>query len=69
MDAVAYDLLSACREADKQIEQIRQAFGAPGDWGYEKKEGKALFALYAARQELRRAINQAQATISAEAAQ
>jgi hypothetical protein len=26
--------------------QIKEAFGAPGDYGYESREGKALAALY-----------------------
>lgn len=31
------------------VDQVKQAFGAPGDHGYETKEGRALFALYKAR--------------------
>ena len=31
------------------IDGIKAAFGAPGDHGYETREGKALFALYQAR--------------------
>ena len=31
------------------IDGVRTAFGAPGDYGYETREGKALFALYQAR--------------------
>lgn len=27
---------------------IKAAFGAPGDYGYDTKEGKALYALYRA---------------------
>lgn len=42
MDADLETLLAAA-------DQVRRAFGAPGDWGYEKKEGQALFALYKAR--------------------
>lgn len=30
------------------VDQIKQAFGAPGDYGYERKEGQALYALYKA---------------------
>ncbi len=30
------------------VRAIRNAFGAPGDYGYESKEGKALYALYLA---------------------
>lgn len=32
--------ISAC------IRDVRAAFGAPGDYGYETREGRALFALY-----------------------
>lgn len=28
------------------IQQVYQAFGRPGDYGYSTKEGKALAALY-----------------------
>lgn len=31
------------------IDGVRAAFGAPGDHGYDTREGKALFALYQAR--------------------
>lgn len=41
-------LLAAC-------DQIKKAFGAPGDYGYSTKEGAALFALYKARAEFPRA--------------
>lgn len=30
----------------ERIAAIKAAFGAPGDHGYETREGKALFALY-----------------------
>jgi hypothetical protein len=33
------------------VRAIRNAFGAPGDYGYESKEGKALYALYLAHAE------------------
>lgn len=33
------------------IEQVHQAFGAPGDWGYGTPKGDALMALYRARYE------------------
>lgn len=31
------------------IEQVRRAFGAPGDHGYGTREGQALYKLYMAR--------------------
>ena len=37
------------------VHEIKRAFGAPGDFGYETREGKALYALYAAAAELRQA--------------
>jgi len=37
------------------VHQVKRAFGAPGDFGYETREGKALYALYAAVAELRQA--------------
>lgn len=50
-------LLEAARKADLQIMQIHGAFGAPGDWGYDKPTGRALFELYKFQQELRAAIH------------
>ena len=41
-------LLAAIRRCDDAIEAIRKAFGAPGGYGYETAEGKALYALYQA---------------------
>jgi hypothetical protein len=35
------------------VDQVKAAFGAPGDFGYETREGKALFALYRAAVPLR----------------
>lgn len=52
-------LLKAAKEADSQIAAIHSAFGAPGDYGYESREGKALFALYKCQVELRDAIAEA----------
>jgi hypothetical protein len=49
-------LLEAARKADLQILQIHAAFGAPGNYGYESREGHALFELYKFQQELRAAI-------------
>lgn len=52
-------LLMAAEAADHQINAIHAAFGAPGDYGYESREGKALYELYKFQVELRAAIRQA----------
>ena len=52
-------LLSVAKAADEQISAIHTAFGAPGDYGYESREGKALYSLYKFQVELRAAIRQA----------
>jgi|SRR3989304_5782438 len=52
-------LLKAAEAADRQISAIHTAFGAPGDHGYESREGKALYELYKFQVELRAAIRQA----------
>jgi len=39
------------------IEQVHQAFGAPGDWGYGTPKGDALMALYRARHEAQCALD------------
>ena len=49
-------LLEAAKKADEQIAQIKGAFGAPGDHGYESREGQALYALYKFQVELREVI-------------
>jgi hypothetical protein len=46
----------ALKEVDTQISAIHAAFGAPGDFGYETREGKALFALYKSQVALRATI-------------
>jgi hypothetical protein len=40
------NIVETLRGAEEVISAIHKAFGAPGDYGYETKEGKALFALY-----------------------
>lgn len=50
-------VLEAAKAALEQIHAIHKAFGAPGDYGYETKEGKALYGLYRAGNELQSAIN------------
>jgi hypothetical protein len=49
-------LLEAAKLVESQISAIHAAFGAPGDHGYESREGKALFELYKSQAELRSAI-------------
>jgi len=44
------------KDADKEIDAIHAAFGAPGDYGYETREGKALFSLYKFQVRLRDVI-------------
>lgn len=56
MDPASEELLAAAQAAVEAIQLIKVAFGAPGDFGYEKPEGKALFALYKARASLRMAL-------------
>jgi hypothetical protein len=34
------------REGEATVEAIHHAFGAPGDFGYDSPEGKALYGLY-----------------------
>lgn len=43
-------IIARCSDA---IDCAHGAFGPPGDYGYETREGKALFALYRLRPELR----------------
>lgn len=49
-------LMGAAKAIDEQITAIHAAFGAPGDYGYESREGKALFALYRFQSEQRAAL-------------
>lgn len=60
-------LLKAAKAADQEISAIHAAFGAPGDYGYESREGKALYALYKFQVELRAAIADAQGIPESEA--
>lgn len=52
--------LEAAKKADEEISALHRAFGAPGDYGYESREGRALFALYRFQSELRAVISQAE---------
>lgn len=49
-------LLKAAQAAEEKIIAIHAAFGAPGDYGYDSREGKALYELYKIQVELRTAI-------------
>lgn len=40
------ELLAICKAADEQITMVHAALGAPGDYGYESREGRALYELY-----------------------
>lgn len=53
-------LLGIAKATDAQINAIHSAFGAPGDYGYESRQGQALFGLYRFQMELRAAIQQAE---------
>lgn len=50
-------LLDAAMAALVEMDAVSKAFGAPGDYGYSSKEGKALFSLSRARYELANAID------------
>ena len=53
-------LIEVAKAAINEMDAIYGAFGAPGDWGYSTKEGKALFSLYRIRVDLARAVDAAQ---------
>lgn len=59
--AIVSDLLLAERETAKetleQIHAVHKAFGAPGDYGYETRQGKALYGLYRAGNALQARLN------------
>jgi hypothetical protein len=55
-------LLSVAKMAYEQIAAIKTAFGAPGDYGYESNEGKALYELYKFQLILREAIKREEGT-------
>ena len=55
-------VLEAAKAALEQIHEIHKAFGAPGDYGYSTKEGKALFGLYRAGNDLQSALNKSSST-------
>lgn len=50
------DLLQIAKRVDDEISAIKQAFGAPGDYGYDSREGRALYRLYLFQNELRAAL-------------
>lgn len=53
-------VIEAAKAALEQIHTIHRAFGAPGDYGYGTKEGKALYGLYQAGNGLQAAINKSE---------
>ena len=57
---MAASLLDAATAVNEQISAMHRAFGSPGDYGYESREGKALFGLYRAQVDLRSAIAEAE---------
>ena len=57
---MAASLIDAAKAVDEQISAIHRAFGAPGGYGYESREGKALFGLYKAQVDLHSAISEAE---------
>ena len=58
----AFLLLEAAKTIDEKINAVHSAFGAPGDFGYESREGKALYDLYRFQSDLRVAIHLAEKT-------
>lgn len=40
------DAVDMLEDVVEQIEDLRKAFGAPGDYGYGTASGQALYALY-----------------------
>jgi hypothetical protein len=58
--AAAPALFQALDAITERIREVRIAFGAPGDYGYETKEGKALAALYTAYNEATAPLNLAE---------
>lgn len=50
------ELANLTKTVNQQINAVHAAFGAPGDYGYESREGKALFALYKFQAELGAAV-------------
>lgn len=58
----APDLLAILDRALEQINVVHKAFGAPGDHGYDTRQGQALLALYNFARELRTAMRAAGVT-------
>ena len=50
--AIVRVFLETGKESMLAIHEIRAAFGAPGDYGYNSKKGKALLRLYSNTQAL-----------------
>ena len=58
-------LIEASKAALEEMDATAKAFGAPGDYGYSSKEGKALYSLANARVDLANAINRHEQTKNA----
>lgn len=56
------NLLEIAKRIDDEISALHAAFGAPGDYGYESREGQALFRIYRFQSEIRTALAEAVVT-------
>lgn len=57
--------LEAIKQADERITAIHQAFSAPGDYGYESRQGQALIELYRFQANLRDLLRTAPVMVQA----
>jgi hypothetical protein len=51
------EMRNEMKEVLESILQVHKAFGAPGDYGYDTKEGKALIRLYQAHAALEKVLS------------
>lgn len=58
MDANLQALIEATKATDVAITALKQAFGAPGDYGYDTPKGDALFGALRAQVGLHNALHQ-----------
>lgn len=56
----ATETLALLRKVEAAIAKIREAFGAPGDYGYSSPEGASLYELYLVRHDCLVAIADAE---------
>jgi hypothetical protein len=52
----APQLLGLANDAVERVNDLHKAFGAPGDFGYDTPQGKALFAIYQIQRKLAIAV-------------